>query len=436
MTLVTPVEPEETCVLAIAVRVTDVDPRGVRAHHQRSQHLSHQHLIQGSQQLGTGQPPIAGSRPRERESVTPGDPLLAVQRQMIGGLADDDVRQQARPRAAARNGQRRFFGHDHVFLLASRTAFRQLRSPRVFLLDATHDVQATRVPLVMLADFFSDVDELPVANQRRLLGLRKIVDLFANFDVVGPAAAAVAFPFALGRRVVGRLLGRTFGRHRFHRCVARGCLFCGGIEQGALPRVDLLAAASVEPPQQEIHAMLERLSLVGFGAQLLDQLNHELLQQREIVRQRIRIGQRQSVLAHHPGSDSPRKKVTQKTIRFLYERPAQQEHSIVGGRSLRERGLLSSFLSSNAQRIQELQSALGGVGGREHREHPTRSAPLRREVATAIGMRSDSGFREQPGLNGRPWPFRPEPGVDSVCRGARWRDRRHRATWPNRRRRW
>ncbi len=51
----------------------------------------------------------------------------------------------------------------------------------------------------MLADFVSDVDELSVASQSRLLGVREIIDLFTDFDVVVPATPTVAFTWAVVR---------------------------------------------------------------------------------------------------------------------------------------------------------------------------------------------------------------------------------------------
>src|ERR1700677_1006555 len=91
------------------------------------------------------------------------NPLLPVKRQMIDVMTDQRLREQARPSDAARNRLWRLGGRDDVLLGRARATLHKLRLSRVFLLNVPHDVQARRLPLVLLRHFLADQHELATA---------------------------------------------------------------------------------------------------------------------------------------------------------------------------------------------------------------------------------------------------------------------------------
>ena len=151
-----------------------------------------------------------------------------------------------------------------------------------FLRTCTIDKQRRGPPVELLAPLRRQLDQVLRAAQGRHLGLRQVVDLFLPLDLLGNPAATVLVAILGNRRCSGWRYGTSW---RPPRCARLG------IEQHALPRVELLARAPVETPQQEVHVVLLPLQTRVGLLQLFEQLHDQLLQHRRVVGQQGRIGQ-------------------------------------------------------------------------------------------------------------------------------------------------
>jgi hypothetical protein len=146
---------------------------------------------------------------------------------------------------------------------------------------------------VLFGDLLADRQQLAARGQGLLLDLAQVVHDVHSLEMVGLRPAAVARPpavhsfrlFCGGRRGGGRLLSRGRFRQRLG-------------EQQQLIRVELFAAAAVEPPQQQVQVMLQAVALFALAAECCQELQHELPQRGRVVRQRVQIRQRQGIRAH------------------------------------------------------------------------------------------------------------------------------------------
>ena len=239
------VRPEAARVLPFLPGIADLHRGVVRVDDVRSQHHADRQGVQGPEEFGRLQPPAVHRLPRDPHALPLEDPFQAVQRQMVGSLADDHLGHQPRPGQAAGNRFGRLFGHRHVLLGKRQAAFRQLLFAGVFLADMDDDEQRRRPPVELLAGLRRQFHQVLRAAQRRLLGFRKIVDDFLRSIFVGnsPAAVPVAILGGGGR-------GRRSVRRRRRRSGAVSSSPALRIEQHALLRIELLARAAVDPFQQ------------------------------------------------------------------------------------------------------------------------------------------------------------------------------------------
>ena len=206
---------------------------------------------------------------------------------MIGPLADDHLGHQPRTGQTAGNRLGRLAGQHHVLLDERQAALGQLLFAGVFLADMHHHEQRRGPPIELLAGLRRQLDQILQAAQCRLLGFGKIVNDFLTLGLVGnpPSAALVA---VLGSCPCDRR--RRVGSRLFRICLV--------LEQHALLRIELLAAAPVNPFQQQVNVMFLPLEPLVAQTQLLQQLHDQLLEHRDIVGQQGGIGKRHGVRVH------------------------------------------------------------------------------------------------------------------------------------------
>ncbi len=261
--------------------------------HARGQHHADGEGVQGLEKLRRLQPPAVHRLPGDAHALPLEDAFQAVQRQMVGPLADDHLGHQARSGQRAGDRFGRLGGQHHVLLRRRQAAFGQLFLAGVFLADMHRDEQGRRPPVQLLAGLRRQLDQVLHAAQGRLLGVGQVVNLFLPLDGVGNPPATVLVAVLAGRRCRGRSIGR--GRRRLRRSCLRTRLH---LEQRALPRIELLARAAVDAFQQEVHVMLLPGQTLIADAQFCQQLYDERLQHGNLVGQRSGIGKRQGVHAH------------------------------------------------------------------------------------------------------------------------------------------
>ena len=145
------VGPESARVLQLPPGVADLHRSVVGVHDVRSQHHAHGHGVQGLKELGRLEPPAVHRLPRDSHALPLEDPFQAVQGQMVGALAHDDLRHQPRRGQAAGNRLGRLAGHHHVLLRQRQAAFGKLLLAGVFLADMNDDEQRRRPPVELLA---------------------------------------------------------------------------------------------------------------------------------------------------------------------------------------------------------------------------------------------------------------------------------------------
>ena len=192
-------------------------------------HLFHN----GFQDFGRGQHPVAHRLAAQFDAVPPEYVLLAVQRQVVGVLADHDLRQQPRSRQALCDGLRRF-GRDRHALLAARAGEHGL--------DVVDNEQRGRGVFELLRDLLTDAFLCRAALRAHLLGFRHGIfnGQVGKFDrrLLASVALLLRRGFGLGLKDFRLRRFRLNGRHRLGR------------KQQQLRRVYLLRAAAVHLTQQ------------------------------------------------------------------------------------------------------------------------------------------------------------------------------------------
>ena len=196
------------------------------------------------------------------------DFLLPMQRQMIGHLAHDHLRQQTRSGRALFDGLRRLGSRLHRAVAG------------IFLAYILDHGQLCRNVFVMLTGLFPDWPQVLLAGLAVLLRIRQIVHDALSLQMLGqglPAAAGLLFlitsrsaPARLGVMVIVIL---AFG---VRACFRLPRLPSGG-EQRQLIRRELLTFAGTFGIQQLPQQTLDLVSLGELAIQLRHQVQHHLL---------------------------------------------------------------------------------------------------------------------------------------------------------------
>jgi len=126
--------------------------------------------------------PAAQGGTVQRDAVPFQDAFLAVQRQVVGILAGDDLRQQAWPRQSFVERLRQLGGGDDVFLAVPASVLHAL------VLD---DEQRRRHPVELLAGLVADRAAWLAAAGAAALGLRQFVAATFAAQVSRQTAPAV-----------------------------------------------------------------------------------------------------------------------------------------------------------------------------------------------------------------------------------------------------
>ena len=117
--------------------VADTHRGVVRVNHARGQHHADGEGVQGLEKLRRLQPPAVHRLPGDAHALPLEDAFQAVQRQMVGPLADDHLGHQARSGQRAGDRFGRLGGQHHVLLRRRQAAFGQLFLAGVFLRTCT-----------------------------------------------------------------------------------------------------------------------------------------------------------------------------------------------------------------------------------------------------------------------------------------------------------
>ena len=275
MQVIAEVDPEPARGLDLPLRVPHLHRRvvGVNRAAQEDQRL-HQ-VVQRLERLGGTGHPVAEGRARQLHPLAGEPAFLAIERDMVGILFGDHMSEQSRPGQALLDRLGGLAGRDDL-ALAVRAGVRAAH-----VLD--HE-QGRRLVVELLAALRADLDSALATLRAAALGFGQLVDPRHAPEILGQGPAAVGARLlrwgrarlGLGRDRVGRFRGL-----RGHR------LEGVGNEQGLIG-VEAFGAGAVEPPQEEVEAVLQLLVLASRVAERVEQFEDHLLEDGGIVGQRRR----------------------------------------------------------------------------------------------------------------------------------------------------
>ncbi len=191
------VGPDAAGAAMLALRILHRDRRVVGVHDLRRQHARSQQEGERRERVGGLGQPAAQRRARQLDAL-PGIALfLAVERQVIDALRDDDVGHQARRGLRLRQRLRRQLG-DLQFIGLGVEAHHVLRP------HGPADEETRRNIVELLAEFLADLR--PRAADRQLLGVENVHHHDFAAEIRRQCSAAVAARLGRRWRFPGRFL--------------------------------------------------------------------------------------------------------------------------------------------------------------------------------------------------------------------------------------
>ena len=228
------------------------------------------------EQIGDRGHPVAHRQPRQLDARALEDSLEAIERQVIGILADGDVSQQPRAWQALVDRLGEHVG-DHDVGLAVLAS--------VLGADGFEDDQPGGDEFELLADFLADAGAVGAAVGASALFGRDVVQDRHSGPARRQRLTSVAL--LLGRTRSGRR-GRPYGRSGCRRRL--GLLQDLPGEEQELGRVDPLPFGTVALAEELLELVLELLVEMDLLGERLQQLTDELMGRLQVVREWVREG--------------------------------------------------------------------------------------------------------------------------------------------------